>query len=265
MAADGRHCARRRSWALALGALGVALRAYRPSLSAAFVAHPLGAARSDRLRAGLPRYASAAAAEAAEGPDDGEDQAAKAPQAKGFTRPSSLRERLQRDIDSQASGVVVPRPDQKIIVQEEVDLNGIDWVTCILGSIPTFAISYGMWTFTGRSAEYFVEHPVDTDFYPAQRLGIVFQTAIVGLSSLAAGIFGFTALGIFLLGIRVAFGVFTGELDPNKQDTAAPRQSTAEKVRDILTRDPVDVVMENRRKKAIREEERAEREARRRG
>ena len=36
----------------------------------------------------------------------------------------------------------------------------------------------------------------------------------MGLSSLASGFFGVIGIGIFLLGIRVAYGVVTGELDP---------------------------------------------------
>eukprot|EP00449_Zooxanthella_nutricula_P054339 CAMPEP_0198557506 /NCGR_PEP_ID=MMETSP1462-20131121/88767_1 /TAXON_ID=1333877 /ORGANISM="Brandtodinium nutriculum, Strain RCC3387" /LENGTH=77 /DNA_ID=CAMNT_0044288293 /DNA_START=1 /DNA_END=231 /DNA_ORIENTATION=+ len=75
---------------------------------------------------------------------------------------------------------------------QEVDLNGVDPTTCILGSLPVAALSYSFWTFTGTAAQYFVSHPIETDFYPAQRLGAVFQTAMVGLLSLAAGIFGFT-------------------------------------------------------------------------
>merc|ERR1712060_639453 len=103
---------------------------------------------------------------------------------------------------------------------------------------------------TQSSAEWFLTHGEETAFYPIQRLGIAFQTAVVGLSSLAAGIFGFTALGLLLLGFRVLFGVATGELDPAKKTDSGMRQSTAEKVRDIFTRDPVDVVMEERSRKA---------------
>jgi len=164
---------------------------------------------------------------------------------------SRLRDRLAAEIAAQESQAEkVPTEDQKRIVRQEVDLNGVDPLTCILGSIPTAALSYGFWTFTGSAAEWFVTHPIETDFYPAQRLGTVFQTAMVGLSSLAAGIFGFTALGIFLLGLRVAAGVASGELDPSKQSDEPVKPSTAERVRDILTKDPVDVVMAERRRKA---------------
>eukprot|EP00913_Durusdinium_trenchii_P016940 g15925.t1 len=96
-----------------------------------------------------------------------------------------LRQRLATTIAEQERQVeAVPTEAQKQIVQEEVDLNGVDPIACVLGAAP----------------EWFLAHPVETDFYPAQRLGFVFQAAVIGLSSLAAGIFGFTGLGIFLLG-----------------------------------------------------------------
>ena len=69
----------------------------------------------------------------------------------------------------------------------------------------------------------FASHPLATDVYFVQRVTQVFRNAVMGLSSLASGFFGVVGIGIFLLGIRVAYGVMTGELDPtpivqNKSD-----------------------------------------------
>jgi len=163
-----------------------------------------------------------------------------------------LRARLVKEIAEQETQVqAVPTEDQKRIVPQDVDLNGIDPATCIFGSIPTAGLSYGFWTFTGKAAEWFVTHPMETDFYPAQRFQIVFQAAVVGLSSLATGIFGFTALGIFLLGLRVTAGAMTGELDPSKKtDTRTEKLSTAETVFGVLTKDPLEVVAAEKERKA---------------
>ena len=57
-------------------------------------------------------------------------------------------------------------------------------------------------------------HPLETDLYFAQRLADVFRNAVMGVSSLASGFFGIIGLGIFVLGLRVAYGVATGEVDP---------------------------------------------------
>ncbi|CAE7033036.1 SLC2A3 [Symbiodinium natans] len=161
-----------------------------------------------------------------------------------------LRQRLASTIAEQESQVeAVPSEEQKRIVQQEVDLNGIDPVACFLGAAPVAALSYGFWTFTSRSAEWFYNHPVESDFYPVQRLGLVFQAAVVGLSSLAAGIFGFTALGILLLGVRVSFGVMSGELDPADKSKGIGKRSTAETVLDVFTKDPVEVVKAEKERK----------------
>jgi len=207
-----------------------------------------GPARARVLAAALPELS---AAEVGQGQADEFDQAqgeSKLEQQRaGLGR--RLRERLADSIAMQEAQVqAVPTEDQKRIVRKEVDLNGIDPVTCLFGSIPVAGLSYGFWTLTGSAAEWFLAHPIETEFYPVQRLGVAFQTAVVGLSSLAAGIFGFTALGLFLLGLRVAFGAATGELDPTRESTEPQRQTTAEQVRDLFTKDPVEVVMAKRRR-----------------
>jgi len=161
-----------------------------------------------------------------------------------------LRDRLADGIAAQEREVEpVPTEEQKWIQREDVDLNGIDPLTCIVGAFPVAALSYGFWILTSTFAGYFVENPVQTEFYPVERLSIALQTVAVGLSSLAAGIFGVTALGLMLLGFRVLFGVLTGELDPNKESTTPMRRSTAERVADVLTKDPIDVAKEMSRRK----------------
>ncbi|CAK0815099.1 unnamed protein product, partial [Prorocentrum cordatum] len=218
-------------------------------------ARPTAAAFAPAARPAWPAAGAArggAFARAAQASPQAE-QEVEAPTGQAPARISKrLRDRLADGIAQSVDlAEKVPTEDQKVIKPKYVDLNGIDPWTAILGSAPVFGLSYGFWALTQASAEWFVTHPIEeTAFYPIQRLGIAFQTAVVGLSSLAAGIFGFTALGLLLLGFRVLFGVATGELDPAKVADSPMRQSTAEKVRDIFTRDPVDVVMEERSRKA---------------
>ena len=71
-----------------------------------------------------------------------------------------------------------------------------------------------MWTLTSFLGELFVIHPGQSDAYYIQRLASVFRNVVIGLFSLMSGFFGVTGLGVFLLGIRVGYGVLTGELDP---------------------------------------------------
>ena len=99
-------------------------------------------------------------------------------------------------------------------LEEARNLNGINPLICIGGAIFAGVVSAALWSATGYIGEVFATHPVETDFYTVQRLAGVFRNVVIGITSLASGFFGVTGLGIFLLGIRVAYGVFTGELDP---------------------------------------------------
>ena len=104
--------------------------------------------------------------------------------------------------------------EREIAIQQARDLNGVNPVVAIGGSLFALAAAAGLWALTNYLAEYFALHPVDSDVYFVSRVSAVFRNVIMGLSSLASGFFGVTGAGIFLLGVRVAYGVTTGELDP---------------------------------------------------
>jgi hypothetical protein len=99
-------------------------------------------------------------------------------------------------------------------IQEAQNLNGVNPIVALVGSTFALASAGGLWVLTTYLATFFAMHPVTTDVYFVQRVSGVFRNIIMGLSSLASGFFGVTGLGLFLLGIRVAYGVLTGELDP---------------------------------------------------
>ena len=108
-------------------------------------------------------------------------------------------------------------------IEEARDLNGVNPLVCIGGAAFAWACAGGLWLLTTYLGVLFASHPLATDVYFVQRLTQVFRNVVMGLSSLASGFFGVVGIGIFLLGIRVAYGVMTGELDPtpivkNKSD-----------------------------------------------
>jgi len=108
-------------------------------------------------------------------------------------------------------------------IEEARDLNGVNPLVCIGGAAFAWACAGGLWLLTTYLGVLFASHPLATDVYFVQRVTQVFRNAVMGLSSLASGFFGVVGIGIFLLGIRVAYGVMTGELDPtpivqNKSD-----------------------------------------------
>eukprot|EP00584_Thalassiosira_punctigera_P017596 CAMPEP_0172555326 /NCGR_PEP_ID=MMETSP1067-20121228/58357_1 /TAXON_ID=265564 ORGANISM="Thalassiosira punctigera, Strain Tpunct2005C2" /NCGR_SAMPLE_ID=MMETSP1067 /ASSEMBLY_ACC=CAM_ASM_000444 /LENGTH=311 /DNA_ID=CAMNT_0013343841 /DNA_START=33 /DNA_END=968 /DNA_ORIENTATION=+ len=99
-------------------------------------------------------------------------------------------------------------------IEEARDLNGVNPLVCIGGAAFAWACAGALWFFTTYLGVLFTSHPLETDVYFVQRLTQVFRNVVMGLSSLASGFFGVVGIGIFLLGIRVAYGVMTGELDP---------------------------------------------------
>lgn len=94
------------------------------------------------------------------------------------------------------------------------DLNGVNPVVAVLGSFFALGVAAGLWYATQELGTFFALHPVDSEVYFVVRASQVVRNVAMGLISLASGFFGVTGLGIFMLGVRVAYGVMTGELDP---------------------------------------------------
>ena len=104
--------------------------------------------------------------------------------------------------------------ERQAAIEEARDLNGVDPVAAIGGSLVALALAAGLWVLTSTLAENFATHPVESDLYVVQRATAVFRNVVMGLVALATGFFGVTGAGILLLGVRVAYGVAKGELDP---------------------------------------------------
>jgi hypothetical protein len=104
--------------------------------------------------------------------------------------------------------------EKQAAIEEARDLNGVNPLVAVGGSFFALVVAGGLWLLTLYLAQLFAAHPVTTDVYAVQRAAAVFRNIIMGLTSLASGFFGVCGFGIFLLGIRVAYGVATGELDP---------------------------------------------------
>lgn len=104
--------------------------------------------------------------------------------------------------------------EREAAIAEARNLNGVNPGVALAGSAFALAAAAGLWALTNFLAEYFVLHPVESDAFVVERVTAVMRNVIMGIVALASGFFGVTGLGIFLLGVRVAYGVATGELDP---------------------------------------------------
>mmetsp|Transcript_10949 Transcript_10949/g.31770 ORF Transcript_10949/g.31770 Transcript_10949/m.31770 type:complete len:310 (+) Transcript_10949:148-1077(+) len=111
-------------------------------------------------------------------------------------------------------------------IAEARDLNGVNPIVAILGSFFAFGVAGALWVVTNKLGGFFASHPPETEVYFVLRTAQVFRNVVMGMISLASGFFGVTGLGIFGMGVRVAYGVMKGELDPtpiknNKSSSAA--------------------------------------------
>ena len=105
------------------------------------------------------------------------------------------------------------------------DLNGINPIVAIVGSIFALGVAAGLWYGTNQLGTFFALHPIDDDAaYFVQRSSQVVRNVAIGIISLASGFFGVTGLGILGMGIRVSYGVMTGELDPTPIKTNQNQQ-----------------------------------------
>ena len=99
-------------------------------------------------------------------------------------------------------------------IAEARDLNGVNPIVAIVGSFFAFGVAGALWIATNKLGAYFALNQPETEVYFVLRTAQVFRNVVMGMISLASGFFGVTGLGIFGMGVRVAYGVMTGELDP---------------------------------------------------
>jgi Protein of unknown function (DUF3082) len=102
-----------------------------------------------------------------------------------------------------------PKPPEKNV--NPVDLSRVNPFSALAGSFGAAVMAYAAWHVLEATANFYVNHPFDTEFYVVRRINAIVRTALVGIFALASGISGVTALGLFLLAGRVGVAAVTGE------------------------------------------------------
>lgn len=75
---------------------------------------------------------------------------------------------------------------------------------CLGGSVAAGLIAIAVYHLTAAIALSFASKPIQSDNITVINITVAIRTLVVGLSSLATGIFSLIALGLFALGIQVA-------------------------------------------------------------
>mmetsp|Transcript_61383 Transcript_61383/g.150229 ORF Transcript_61383/g.150229 Transcript_61383/m.150229 type:complete len:316 (+) Transcript_61383:86-1033(+) len=135
----------------------------------------------------------------------------------------------------------------KAAIAEARDLNGVNPLVALTGGVFALGAAAVLWWATSQLGVWFTTHPPQTDVYFVQRAAQVFRNITMGMISLASGFFGVTGLGIFLLGVRVAYGVMTGELDPTPIKPSASAVAAAKEKQDAVELGKIMDLMMNKR------------------
>ena len=97
--------------------------------------------------------------------------------------------------------------------QEETKSNLTPW-RCWLGSAISGSLTYGLYLLTMAISHSFASKPLPTGNITTYNIAVAVRTLVVGIATLATGVFGLVAIGLLALGVQILIQQLKG------QDTA---------------------------------------------
>ncbi|HEY9302626.1 MAG TPA: DUF3082 domain-containing protein [Phormidium sp.] len=102
-----------------------------------------------------------------------------------------------------------PTPNQKPNSSAtETNSNPPSILSCVIGSIVAATMAIGCFFTNSSIAQYFVDRPVHSANYLVVNITVAVRTLIIGISTLATGVFSLIALGLLALAIQVTIQQF---------------------------------------------------------
>lgn len=97
-----------------------------------------------------------------------------------------------------------PTPTQKSNSSvTETNTNPPSILSCITGSIVAAIMAIASYFINSSIAQYFVDRPIHSSNYLVVNITSAVRTLIIGISTLATGVFSLIALGLLALAIQV--------------------------------------------------------------
>ncbi|MGA9380977.1 MAG: DUF3082 domain-containing protein [Phormidium sp.] len=97
-----------------------------------------------------------------------------------------------------------PTPTEKSSASTtETNTNPPSILRCIIGSIVAATMAIASYFINSSIAQYFVDRPVHSSNYLVVNITSAVRTLIIGISTLATGVFSLIALGLLALAIQV--------------------------------------------------------------
>lgn len=91
------------------------------------------------------------------------------------------------------------------------------WRT-MTGAVMAGTIAFPLAKLSSKIAQSFAEHPFTSDNQTALKIAIALKTLVVGLSTLATGIFCIAALGLSALSIQILWQNLQSALTPSESE-----------------------------------------------
>lgn len=85
---------------------------------------------------------------------------------------------------------------------------------CLLGSLIAGAMASGGYFLTHSIAQSFAGKPIQSDNITVINITVAVRTLVVGISTLATGVFSLIALGLFALAIQVTIQQLKKQIAP---------------------------------------------------
>ena len=88
---------------------------------------------------------------------------------------------------------------------DKPDKTEVTPLKCLLSSVFSGVMALGVYQLMTAIIETYSTKPVISDNIFVLKLTVAVRTLVIGIAALGTGVFGFVALGLFLLGIQITF------------------------------------------------------------
>lgn len=88
---------------------------------------------------------------------------------------------------------------------KEANKQEVTPLKCLLSSVFSGVMALGVYRLMTAIIETYSAKPVISDNIFVLKLTVAVRTLVIGIAALGTGVFGFVALGLFLLGLQITF------------------------------------------------------------
>jgi hypothetical protein len=96
-------------------------------------------------------------------------------------------------------------PDTNQDSTAKVDRDKVTPLKCLVASIISGGLAFGIYSLMSAIVQTYANKPIVADNEIVLRITVAVRTLVIGVAALGTGVFGFVAVGLFLLGLQITF------------------------------------------------------------